>query len=219
MIRVCPSSNPCPECDMVDYAKSLQKIGVEIFHLDVMDGKFVSNKHLSSSAVKNLKENCNIFLDAHFMAVKPLKVIKEYLSCNLNYITTHFEAYSSCKQILKAIDLVKNKGVLFGLSIKPETPIEKILNYLPLIDLVLIMSVNPGKSGQTFIVESLEKIAKLRNIVDKNGFKVKIEVDGGINKENYKMVVDAGADMLVMGSAFYNSDNKKELLKSIENCK
>jgi len=132
------------------------------------------------------------------------------------YITLHYESFDKAVDLIKAIEIIKSYNIRVGISLKPNTEISNIACYLPLIDMVLIMSVEPGKSGQKFMPMALKKIKELKRLIDKNRFKVKIEVDGGINEENAKAIVFNGADYLVMGSAFYNSKNRKKLLKQIQ---
>lgn len=217
MVTVCPSTNPCPEDKLVAYAKELQQMNVEFLHCDVMDGEFVENKCLPASLIKEISNNTIINLDIHLMVSNPLQKLKEYIDINANYITVHFEAFNNKKEIIKAIDIIHARGILAGISIKPTTPVSAITSLLPLVDLVLVMSVQPGASGQKFIPTSIEKIRKLKNIAHKNKLLFKIEVDGGINEDNAQLVINAGANMLVMGTAFYNSSNRKQLLNNIQN--
>lgn len=219
MIKLAPSTNPSPEDELLDYAKKLQSIGVEFLHCDVMDGEFVENYCLPASLIKEISDNTLLNLDIHLMIERPLEKLKHYLDINANFITVHYEAFSSPSEILKAITLIQKKGILAGISIKPSTSIREIMGFLPLIDLVLVMSVQPGKSGQSFMPEVLDKITKLKQIATKNSLRYKIEVDGGINLDNAQQVVNAGADILVMGSAFYNSNDKQELLNKVQGLK
>ena len=214
MIKVLPSSNPEKEENLIAYAKSLEDLGVEYLHCDVMDGEFVENKCLPVELIKDVRNNSNILLDIHLMIANPWKTIKEYIKLKPNIITIHYESIK-CKRKLKSIiKLIKSKDILAGISIKPNTPVTALVDFIDMIDLVLIMSVDPGKSGQSFIPSSIDKIKDLKGlIINRN---VIIEVDGGINLDNYKQVVDAGAEFLVIGSAFYQSDNKLKLLNTID---
>lgn len=213
MVKVLPSTNPCEESKLLEYVKKLENLGVEYLHCDVMDGMFVENKCLSVDVVRDIRNNTNMLLDVHLMVINPLKQVKGWSKIKPNIITVHLE---SCKntELKSIIKYIKSKQILVGVSIKPNTDIEKLTPYLDDIDLVLIMSVEPGKSGQTFIPDSLEKIKDLRSLIGNRD--IIIEVDGGINLETYKSVIDAGADFLVMGSAFYNSKNRAKLLNTID---
>ena len=214
MIKVLPSTNPCPEDKLLDYIKSLMEMDVEYLHCDVMDGKFVENKCLDFSVVENIRNNTNILLDVHLMVENVFESVKKFAKLKPNIITIHYEALKNTKEFEKVLKYLRKKDILVGLSIRPNTPIEIVERFLKQIDLILIMSVEPGKSGQKFIESSLEKIKTTKQLIGDN--RVIIEVDGGINEENAKSVINAGAEFLVMGSAFYNSKDRQGLLNSID---
>lgn len=215
MIKVLPSTNPCDEDKLVDYARELDKLNIEYIHCDVMDGKFVSNKCLSIDKIKNILHNSNMLLDIHLMVEDIDSSVKEHAKLNPSFITIHLEAIKSFKQFLKLHKILKEKDILMGLSIKPSTNINELDKYLDYIDLILVMSVEPGASGQKFIENSIDRIKNIKKkIADR---KIILEVDGGINKDNFESVVSAGAEFLVMGSAFYNEKNKKSLIATIDN--
>lgn len=215
MIKVLPSSNPEKEENLLEYVKTLEDLGVEYLHCDVMDGIFVENKCLEVSTIERVRNNSNILLDVHLMVKKPQKTINNYLKLKPNIITIHYESVGSKRKIRKLAKLIKSKDILFGLSVKPSTPMTALVDFIDLLDLILVMSVEPGKSGQKFIPDSVQKIKDAKSLI--NDRNVIIEVDGGINLENYKDVVNAGAEFLVMGSAFYNAKDKVKLLSSIDN--
>ena len=216
MIKVCPSSNPCPEDKLLDYIKELESLGVEYLHCDVMDGDFVSNSCLRDMGLLHeIRNNTNILFDIHLMVANTFEEVKKYSELKPVIITFHYESPKSSKQILKICRYLKDKQILVGMSIKPGTPVCMLEPFLDYLDLVLVMSVEPGKSGQTFIPESIQKIKELKTLIGDR--KVIIEVDGGINESNYKQVTEVGAEFLVMGNAFYTSKNRKKLLKSIDN--
>ena len=158
MIRVMPSSNPSDEKELVNYAKELQSIGVDFLHCDVMDGKFVPAKCLPIELIREVSLNTLLGLDIHLMIENPLETLEQYCKLRANFITLHYESFENSKDLLKAIDMIKAKKILVGISIKPSTDVSKISAYLPLIDMVLVMSVEPGKSGQQFMPMALEKI-------------------------------------------------------------
>ncbi len=214
MTKVLPSSNPCPEEDLVEYARSLEDLGVEYLHCDVMDGIFVENKCLPIEKIAEIRNNSNILLDVHLMVAKSYEYVEKLVSIKPNIITIHYESPETISEMEKIIKLIKKNDIFFGLSIKPETAIESISQYLDVIDLILIMSVEPGKSGQKFMPEALEKIAKARKLT--KGKDIIIEVDGGINLDNYAEVVSKGADFLVMGSAFFNAKDRVKLLSIVD---
>lgn len=189
-------------------------MGVEYLHCDVMDGKFVTSTCLDLETITNVRNNCNILLDVHLMVDKPHKVINNYIAIKPNIITVHYEAVKNKRQLRKLSKLVRSKDILFGVSIKPDTSVSNLIDLAEYIDLILIMSVEPGKSGQTFIESSMQKIRDAKALA--NNKDIIIEVDGGINLDNYKQIVKAGADFLVMGNAFYKATNKQELLNTID---
>ncbi|MBQ7352283.1 MAG: ribulose-phosphate 3-epimerase [Clostridia bacterium] len=214
MIKVLPSSNPEKEDNLLQYAKSLEDLGVEYLHCDVMDGKFVEAKCLSYETLKLVRDNCNILLDIHLMVEDVFENVKKFASLKPSIITIHLEALKSFGQFKKIAKFLKERDILVGLSIKPNTNVHNVFKYLNYIDLILIMSVEPGKSGQKFIDGSLERIKDIATLCA--GKDILIEVDGGVNLENAHSIIDSGAKFLVMGSAFYNEKNKKKLLNSID---
>ena len=214
MIKVLPSSNPEKEEKLLEYAKSLESLGVEYLHCDVMDGKFVSNACLNIETLTCVRNNCNILLDVHLMVNNPQKVLKQYLEIKPNIITVHDEAVGSIRKLKKLSKIVRNKDILFGVSVKPETSISALIGIADYIDLILVMSVEPGKSGQEFMPTAIQKIKDAKVLT--NNRNIIIEVDGGINLSNYQEVVSAGAEFLVMGSAFYNEKDKRRLLETID---
>ncbi len=216
MIRICPSTNPCDEEKLVDYAKEMQAYDIRFMHCDVMDGVFVENKCLSVEKIREITEETQIGLDIHLMVSEPLMVLDKFLELPANFITMHYEAFKNSSDILRAVDKIHKKGVLAGISIKPNTNISAIKPLLPYIDLVLIMSVEPGKSGQEFIESSIGKIKEIYSLIVQNQLRVKIEVDGGINKDNIRGVVNAGASMVVIGSALYNSEDRKNFVEYVQ---
>ncbi len=189
--------------NLLENIRLINKENIDYIHLDMMDGIFVSNKSFSYEEVKLIVENINKPLDVHLMVEDIDDYIKDYLQYDTEYITFHYEAMKDMTPIRK----VKSHGIKCGISIKPDTNVEAIFDLLDKIDLVLIMSVEPGKGGQEFIVSSLEKIEKLKNEIIKRGLNVKVSIDGGINEDTAKLSLDKGADILVIGSAITKDPN------------
>jgi len=214
MIKVLPSSNPEKEENLLDYARQLELLGVEYLHCDMMDGTFVESRCLDYETLKQVRNNCNILLDVHLMVSNVKNEVEMVSLLKPNIITVHFEAVRNITELKKIANFVRSKDILFGISIKPNTPVSVLFDVKDLIDLVLIMSVEPGKSGQKFISNSIQKIKDAKCLFENTN--TIIEVDGGINLENYRGVIDAGAKFLVMGSAFYNSKDKAQLLCTID---
>lgn len=208
--------------DFLFLNKEIEKIsiaGADWLHFDVMDGHFVDNISFGIPVLAKIKGHHKLFNDVHIMISNPLHYAKRFVDAGADLLTFHLEACQNEEEVLNVIETIKNNGAKVGISIKPKTPIEEIYKYLDKIDLVLIMSVEPGFGGQSFIEESLEKIATLRAFIDENKYEVLIEVDGGINEDTSLYVKKAGADVLVAGSYLFGHKDIKEriaLLKEID---
>lgn len=216
MIKIAPSTNPEKEDNLVNYVKELQLANADILHCDVMDGEFVEAKCLSPELLYEVGQNSTIPLDVHLMVSNPIQVWQEYYKSRPTIITAHYESFNNKTNIFYFINEVHKKKIMVGVSICPDTSIDVLLPYLPMIDLVLVMSVVPGKSGQKFIESTYEKIMSLKKIITDNHYNVKIEVDGGVDATNIKLINKAGADIVVMGSAVYKSENKANFIKKIK---
>lgn len=180
-----------------DITKKLDSTNADYIHLDIMDGKFTENKTWTFSEVKKIINYSKLPLDVHLMVNNPEKYIEDYAMMNTSYLTFHYEAV---KDVQSTIDKIKDYGLKVGISICPNTQVDVIFPYLSKIDQVLIMSVVPGKSGQSFIETSPEKIKKLKEEIEKQNVKTIISVDGGINNETGLLCKEAGVDMLVSAS-------------------
>lgn len=194
-----------------DIVKKLDLSKPDYIHIDIMDGKFVSNKTWTTSEVKKFTSYSTLPLEVHLMVNNPSKYIEEYALMNTSVIIFHYEAV---KDINEMINKVKLYGLKVGIAINPETNINVLIPYLNMIDEVLIMSVHPGKSGQSFIEESLEKISVLKNIILEGNYKTIISVDGGINNETGLLCKDAGVDELVSASYIH-----KDIINNIKTLK
>ncbi|EJA6620608.1 ribulose-phosphate 3-epimerase, partial [Clostridioides difficile] len=182
--------------------------GCEYLHIDVMDGHFVPNITLGPLVVKSLKkENINMVFDAHLMIENPDQYIEEFVKAGCDIITVHQEA---CVHLHRTIQNIKSHGIKAGVVLNPATPVDTIKHVLSDLDMVLLMSVNPGFGGQSFIPCVLDKIKELKAIIDSQGLNIDIEVDGGISPKNVAEVVQAGANVIVAGSAIFGSDDIQE---------
>jgi len=182
--------------------KKVEKSGIDMIHFDVMDGVFVPNISFGVPVLESIKKCTNLIFDVHLMIIEPFKFIKPFAEAGADIITFHAEANSN---IIETIDLIHSFGIKAGLSIKPNTPLDTIVSYLEKLDMVLIMTVEPGFGGQGFIEATLEKISELRKIVTEKSLKLDIQVDGGINDKTAELVKNAGANNLVSGSYLFNA--------------
>lgn len=196
----------------------LEVSGTNYFHIDVMDGKFVKNNttDIMREYTEYIKQVANTPIDVHLMVEDVEAYSKAYIDMGVNSITFHIEALKNETEVLKMISYIKQNNVKVGLTLKPQTPIEKIYSYVPYIHRVLVMSVEPGEGGQKFIPVTIEKIQKLNKFVYENGYDIDIEVDGGINDKTARGVIEAGANILVAGSYITNSENYKEAIEKLK---
>lgn len=191
--------------------ETLNKSKATLLHLDVMDGSFVPNISFGPVIIEAVAKTCNLDLDIHLMIEDPDRYIADYAAFKPKYISVHEEA---CRHLDRSIDYIKSFGIGAGVAINPHTPITNLFTVLHKIDLVCIMSVNPGFGGQKFIPYTLKKIEALRTEIETQGLNTKIEVDGGVTEDNAASVKEAGADILVAGSSVFKAENP---LKAIEN--
>jgi len=215
-IQISPSILSADFSQLGNEIKRLEEGGADLIHVDVMDGHFVPNLTIGPPVIKALKKNCSIKFDVHLMISPVHKYIDAYADAGADIITIHPEATDDLSASIKKI---KDLGKKVGVSLNPETKVGIIKDHLDQIDLVLIMSVNPGFGGQKFMPEVLDKIKELKNIQKEKNLDFDIEIDGGINFENSKIAIEAGANILVSGTTIFKSNNgdiKKniDLLKS-----
>ena len=196
----------------------LETSKIDYFHIDVMDGKFVekNNIELMKEYALTISHMSNVGLDVHLMVENVEEVIEEFLVFAPKIITFHVEAIKEKERAMKIIKCLKEEGIKVGLAVSPETNIEEIKEYIPFVHMILVMTVVPGKGGQAFISEMLEKIKELKNYIQENNFDIDIEVDGGINEETSKQVKEAGANILVAGSYIVSSENFSERVKKLK---
>ncbi len=184
--------------------KKIEKSGSKYVHVDVMDGLFVPNISFGMPVISAVRKATDLVVDVHAMIVEPDRYIDEFINLGADIITFHLEALTS-DRILKAIEKIHNSDKKVGISIKPKTSASEILPYLDKIDMVLVMTVEPGFGGQKFMYDMMDKVKFLRNQIDKNNLNVDIQVDGGINNDTIKIAKENGANIFVLGTAFFNS--------------
>ena len=204
MIKMAPSILSADFARLLEDVKKVENAGCEYLHIDVMDGHFVPNITLGSAIVKSLRNDVNMVFDAHLMIENPDNYIKDFADAGCDIIVVHEEA---CTHLHRTIQNIKSHNVKAGVALNPATPIENIKYVLKDVDMVLIMTVNPGFGGQSFIDGMIDKIKELKLLIDEQGLEVDIQVDGGIKPSNVDKVVKAGANVIVAGSAIFNSDD------------
>lgn len=216
-LMVAPSTDPIKTVVGINkYARQIEQFA-DFLHCDVMDGVFVKNKTFSSFALKGIKSNTMLPLDVHLMIEKPTKRLDKFIKAGANILTVHYEAYPNKKQLVKDLQYIHKKGLLSGLCIKPSTQVIEILDFLAYCDLVLLMSVEPGKSGQQFLETTYEKVNVLKKIKDENNAHFKIEIDGGINPQIAQKLKKLGADIVVSGNFVFSSENLGQAIQSLWN--
>ena len=194
----------------------VQRGGAQYLHIDVMDGMFVPSMSFAMPVIASLRKKTDIFFDVHLMVEKPERYVKEFAESGADLINFHLEATEDVEGTIAAI---RSFGKKVGITIKPKTPAEAVAPYLDKVDLVLIMTVEPGFGGQKLIPECVEKITAVRNMITEKGLDVEVEADGGINSDNVKSIVEAGANVIVAGSTVFKNDieeNVKALLQKMQ---
>ena len=212
MIKLAPSILSADFARLLEDVKKVEKAGCEYLHIDVMDGHFVPNITLGPGIVKSLRKDVNMVFDAHLMIENPDNYIKEFADAGCDIIVVHQEA---CTHLHRTIQNIKSHGLKAGVALNPATPIETIKYVLQDVDMVLLMSVNPGFGGQSYIPVVTEKIKELKALIDEMNLDIDIEVDGGVKPSNIAEVVNAGANVIVAGSAIFNAGNIDEAVKSL----
>lgn len=213
MIKIAPSILAADFSKLAEEVKEVEAAGAELIHIDVMDGHFVPNITMGPIVVEALRPVTDLPLDVHLMIEKPDQYIEQFAKAGADYITVHVEA---CPHLHRTLQLIRSTGAKSGVVLNPHTPVETILHVLEEIDLVLFMTVNPGFGGQKFIHSVLTKVKQLSGIIKERNLPIEIEIDGGVDAETIIPCVEAGATILVAGSAIYGKENRKEALQEIK---
>lgn len=214
MVKLSPSILSADFGILKEQLEVLEKSGVEYLHIDIMDGSFVPNISMGIPVIKSIRKYTNMIFDTHLMIVNPEKYIKEFKDAGCDIINVHAEA---CENLSETIDKINNLGVKSGVTIKPKTPVSEIVDILDKVNLVLVMTVEPGFGGQKLMEEQLEKVKELVKIREKNGYKFDIEIDGGVNINNLEHIKSSGVDIVVAGSAVFESEDIKKTINDFNN--
>ncbi len=212
-VDISVSTDPVSEYQqIIEYAKAMQGVA-DFLHCDIMNENFVPKNTYDFNLLKNINRNSLIMLDVHLMVNEPMLDIPKYIQAGANIVTVHYEAFEDKENLVKTIDYIKQNNTLAGISLNPATSLKEVKTYMFNCDVVLVMGVVPGRSGQSLMPEMIDRVKEIHRFREENNLSFKIEFDGGVNAENSQKLIDAGVDILVSGSYVYKSADRK---KSIE---
>ena len=215
MAILSPSILSCDYMNMQRDFEACKEYGCKWLHVDIMDGHFVPNLSFGYSLVKAMRPITDLVLDVHLMIDTPIKYAEEFCKAGADYLTIHLEA-DTPENIKKTLELIRSLGVKPGIVVKPKTPASAVAEYLPMVDMVLVMTVEPGFGGQKFMAEMMPKVKELRTMLDAVNPSCHLEVDGGVDLNTCVTCKENGADVLVAGSAYFKSADKPDFVKKIE---
>ena len=215
-IKIAPSILSADFSRIGEEIKNITEQGADVIHLDVMDGVFVNNISFGIPVLKSVKNITDMFIDVHFMIIDPMKYVDAFVDAGADMITFHTESNVDIKS---TIDKIHSRGIKAGLTVKPNTPIETVYEYLPFIENVLVMSVEPGFGGQGFIHDTMKKVSDVKKIIIENNYNCLVQVDGGINDVTARIAIEAGADDIVSGTYLFKAENMKDAVQTIKSIK
>ena len=212
MIQISPSDLSADFARLGEEVKNIGLAGADMVHLDVMDGHFVTNISFGLPIIASLRPVTDMVLDVHLMIEKPEDYVERFIEAGADIVTFHYEAASDIPVLL---DTIRMHGRRAAISVKPKTPVEVIYPYLDKCDMILIMTVEPGYGGQALIPETLDKVRALRREIERRGLQTKIQVDGGVNEKTARDCIEAGADILVAGSAVFGKSDRRQAIEAL----
>ena len=214
MVKISPSVLAADLSNLASEVKDIEASGADMVHLDVLDGMFVTNISFGLPVIQSLRSKTNIIFDVHLMIDAPERYADRFIEAGADILTFHLEA---CKDSSDLLSRIREQGVMAGISIKPGTLVEEVYPYLDQCDMVLVMTVEPGYGGQKLIPETLEKVTKIKAEAERRGLNIEIQVDGGINGENAKDAISAGATILVAGSSVFGKTDRRAAIDALRN--
>ncbi len=212
-IKISPSLLSCDFLRLGEEINKAQNSGSDMIHFDVMDGMFVNNISFGIPLLASAQKCANIPLDVHLMINEPIRYVDAFAENGADIITFHAEA---CSDVLATIEKIRSRNIKVGIAIKPNTPLDSVMEYVKLVDMVLVMTVEPGFGGQSFIYETMDKVSKLRKYSDDNSLSLDIQVDGGINADTVATAIEAGANVIVSGTYLFKSEDMAGEIKKIK---